>query len=365
MYILGIESSCDETAVAVIERTPAKPGVADPAKPGEVPGVNRVLDEQVKSQIPIHAIYGGVVPEIASRNHYEVIDHLTQEALLKGGLTIRDIDLIALTQGPGLIGSLLVGLSFAKGLAYANNIPLVGVDHISAHIESAFIDNPGIEYPLVALVVSGGHTTIFFQESKFKTEIIAKTRDDAVGEVLDKTAKFFGLGYPGGPIIDKIVAKGDGDKKRFKFTRPKMSDGSNDFSFSGYKTAVIRHPEAKNIQPDQQIFKDLMTSFLYSVVNYLQLKTRMAVEERNVKSLIVSGGVSRNTLLRETFQNEFDAPDSGTKLYMPSPQYCTDNASMVAWLGYEKYTAFPEENYFDPYLNAYSRATFKSKGKHR
>jgi N6-L-threonylcarbamoyladenine synthase len=347
MYILGIESSCDETAVAVIERGRQ----------------NRVLAEQIKSQIPLHAKYGGVVPEIASRNHYEVIDHLTTEALKDAGLMIKDINLIALTQGPGLIGSLLIGLSFAKGLSYTYNIPIAPVDHIPAHIEAAFIDNPDIEYPLVALVVSGGHTTLFYQKSKFETEIIAKTRDDAVGEILDKIAKFFGLGYPGGPILDKMY-KG-GDPNQFKFTYPKMSDGSNDFSFSGYKTAVIRHPQAKEIKPDQQQFKDLIASFLYSVVGYLLKKTGAAVEEKKVKSLIVSGGVSRNTLLREIFQKEFSSPDSCVKLYLPSPRFCTDNASMIAWLGYEKYTAFPGEDYFNPYLNAYSRALFKEKGKHR
>lgn len=347
MYILGFESSCDETAVALIER-------------GEQ---DRVIDEQIKSQISIHAKYGGIVPEIASRNHYEVIDHLTTLALKNAGLTIRDIGLIALTQGPGLVGSLLIGLSFVKGLAYTNKIPIAGVDHISAHIESAFIENSEIQYPLLALVVSGGHTTLFYQKSKFETEIIARTRDDAVGEVMDKIAKFFELGYPGGPILDKMYI--EGDPGRFKFTYPRMSDGSNDFSFSGYKTAVIRHPEAKGIQTGEQVFKDLIASFLYSVVNYLLSKTRAAVEEKNVKSLILSGGVSRNTLLRQTFRETFGRPGSGIELYIPSPRFCTDNAAMTAWLGYEKYRAFPELNYSDPYLNIYSRALFKKQKKHR
>lgn len=343
MYVLGFESSCDETAVALIER-------------GEQ---NRVIDEQIKSQISLHAKYGGIVPEIASRNHYEVIDHLTTQTLKNSGLTIRDIELIALTRGPGLIGPLLVGLSFAKGLAFTNKIPIAGVDHIAAHIESAFIENPDIRYPLLALVVSGGHTTLFHQKSKFETEIIAKTRDDAVGEVLDKIAKFFGLGYPGGPIIDNMYPRGD--PKRFKFTYPRMSDGSNDFSFSGYKTAVIRHPEIKDVQTGQQAFKDLISSFLHSVVSYLLDKTRAAVEEKKVKSLILSGGVSRNTLLRETFTEAFNAPGSGIRLYIPSPRFCTDNAAMTAWLGYEKYRAFPQHDFFDPYLNVYSRALFKKK----
>ena len=340
MYILGIESSCDETAVALIER-------------GEQ---NRVMDEQIKSQIPLHEKYGGVVPEIASRNHYEVIDYLVLEVLENTDLTINDIDLIALTRGPGLMGSLLVGLSFAKGLAFANDIPLVGVDHTLAHIESAFITNPEIQYPLIALVVSGGHTTIFYQESKFDTKILSKTRDDAVGEVLDKVSKFFGLGYPGGPILDKLY-KG-GDKKKFKFTYPRMSDGSEDFSFSGYKTAAIRHPAiSPEMDPADRNFKDFTASFLNSIVDYLLSKTRKAVKKTGARSLIVAGGVSRNSLLREKFTEAFK--DTSVKLYLSAPGYCTDNASMVAWLGYEKYINFPSLNYFDNYMNSYSRAFFK------
>ncbi|HLP57883.1 MAG TPA: tRNA (adenosine(37)-N6)-threonylcarbamoyltransferase complex transferase subunit TsaD, partial [Candidatus Deferrimicrobium sp.] len=258
MYILGIESSCDETAVAVIERE-------------QQGGPNRVIDEQIKSQVPLHAKYGGVVPEIASRNHYEVIDLLAAAALKNAGLRPQDIGLISLTQGPGLIGSLLIGLSFAKGLAFTHKIPVAAVDHIAAHIEAAFIENPDIEYPLIALVVSGGHTTLFYQESKFETAVIAKTRDDAVGEVMDKIAKFLGLGYPGGPILDQIYAEGGGDIHRFPFTYPRMSDGSDDFSFSGYKTAVLRQArdsDGKVLQPGQPEFKDLVASFLYSVVGY-------------------------------------------------------------------------------------------------
>ncbi|UCH93267.1 MAG: tRNA (adenosine(37)-N6)-threonylcarbamoyltransferase complex transferase subunit TsaD [Candidatus Aminicenantes bacterium] len=342
MYILGIESSCDETAVAVIEREEQ----------------DRVIVEQIKSQVPLHAKYGGVVPEIASRNHYEVIDYLTLEVLKKAGITIDDIHLIALTLGPGLMGSLLVGLSFAKGLAFANKIPLAAVDHVHAHIESAFIDHPGIRYPLVALVVSGGHTTLFYQKSKFETEVLAKTRDDAVGEVLDKVSKFYHLGYPGGPILDKLY-KG-GDPNRYSFTFPRMSDGSDDFSFSGYKTAAIRHPAGKNPNPEDRTFKDLIASFLNSVVDYLLTKTQYAVEKANPRSLIVAGGVSRNSLLREKFTNAFT--DSPVKLYLASPRYCTDNAAMAAWLGYEKYRHFPNINYFDNYLNSYSRASFRDRG---
>ena len=345
MIILGIETSCDETAIALIERGKR----------------NRVINEKIKSQIPLHSKYGGVVPEIASRNHCEVIDYLTSSVLSESKLKITDINLITLTQGPGLIGSLLVGLSFAKGLSFANHIPLVPVDHIYAHIESAFINNPDIQYPLIALVVSGGHASIFFQKSKFETEVISKTRDDAVGEVMDKVAKFFNLGYPGGPVIDRIYK--DGNKNTFKFTFPRMSDGSNDFSFSGYKTAVLRHAKNQNIKTGTQDFKDLISSFLHSVVDYLLLKTKSAVEKYKVKSLIVAGGVSRNSLLREKCMREYE--NSQVKLYLAAPQYCTDNASMIAWLGYEKYIAFPSQNYFDQNLNAYSRAFFRESTKHR
>jgi N6-L-threonylcarbamoyladenine synthase len=345
MYILGIESSCDETAVAVIQREEQ----------------NRVIDEQIKSQIPLHAKYGGIVPEIASRNHYEVIDELTRQVLENAGLTIDDIGLLALTQGPGLMGALLIGLSFAKGLAYAHKIPLVAVDHIQAHIESAFIDNPGITYPLVALVVSGGHTTLFYQQNKFKTEILSKTRDDAVGEVLDKVAKFYGLGYPGGPILDKLQV--NGDRNTFPFTFPRMSDGSDDFSFSGYKTAAIRHPAAKDIDTSSVDFKNFIASFMNSIMDYLLKKSRAAIESTGARSFIVAGGVSRNSMLREKFTAAFH--DTGVDLYLSSPAYCTDNASMVAWLGYEKFKNFPNINYYDNYLNSYSRALLKKGEKHR
>jgi N6-L-threonylcarbamoyladenine synthase len=345
MVILGIESSCDETAVAIIER-------------GEK---NRVLEEQVKTQIPIHAIYGGVVPEIASRNHYEVIDGLTREALKNSNLTLQDIELISFTQGPGLIGSLLVGLSFAKGLSYSLHIPLVPVNHISAHIESAFIENPDIEYPLIALVVSGGHTSIFYQKSKFEQKLLSKTRDDAVGEILDKISKFFSLGYPGGPILDKMYPLGN--PKRYKFTFPRMSDGSDDFSFSGYKTAVIRHPEIQDIQANDQAFKDLISSFLNSVVNYLLTKVKDIIIRTEVKSVVIAGGVSRNSLLRDKFTQHFK--NDPIRLFMPPGKYCTDNASMVAWLGYEMFKHFPEKNYFDYYVNSFSRAAFRESVKHR
>jgi N6-L-threonylcarbamoyladenine synthase len=192
-------------------------------------------------------------------------------------------------------------------------------------------------------------------------DVLSKTRDDAVGEIMDKIATFFDLGYPGGPILDRLSQDGDG--KRFSFTQPRMSDGSADFSFSGYKTAVIRHPEAQKIDTGSRVFKDLISSFLHSVVDYLLNKTTAAVEKFPVKSVILSGGVSRNSLLRKKFSEAFAG--EAVKLYLPSPQHCTDNAAMVAWRGYEKYIKYPDANYADFHLNSYSRATFRESVKHR
>ena len=345
MLVLGIESSCDETAVAVVER-------------GEK---NAVLAEAIKSQVDLHAPYGGIVPEIAARNHYEAIDRLTRQALREAGAGVKDINLLAVTQGPGLIGSLLVGMAFAKGLAAVHKLPLAAVDHIAAHIEAPFISHSGIEYPLLALVVSGGHTSLFYQEEKFRGRVIAKTRDDAAGEIMDKIAKHFNLGYPGGPLLDSLYAKGAAD--RFAFTEPRMSDGGDDFSFSGYKSAVLRQSRSLNVQPGSRDFYDLLASFSRALVDYLLKKTLAAVGKFPVRSLIVSGGVSRNSLLRSRFARECAA--LGIKLYLPLPEYCTDNAAMIAWLGYEKYLAYPNLNYFDLYLNSYSRASFKANRRHR
>jgi N6-L-threonylcarbamoyladenine synthase len=342
---LGIESSCDETAVAVIER-------------GDQ---NAVLAETIKSQIDLHAPYGGIVPEIAARTHYEVIDLLARQALEQAKIGIKDIELLALTLGPGLVGSLLIGLAFAKGLAWVHKLPLVAVDHIEAHIEAPFISHSEIAYPLLALVVSGGHTSLFYLEEKFKSRVMAKTRDDAAGEVMDKIAKHFALGYPGGPLLDDLYEKGD--PKRFPFTRPRMSDGSNDFSFSGYKSAVLRLAQEQDIRPGSRDFFDLLASFLGSLVDYLVSKTLDAAASASVRSLVVSGGVSRNSLLRRRFHNE--CAGLGLPLYLAEPRYCTDNAAMIAWLGYEKYLAYPNMNYYDLYLNSYSRATFRDSRRHR
>jgi N6-L-threonylcarbamoyladenine synthase len=345
LYVLGIESSCDETAVAVVER-------------GER---NVVKAEAIKSQIDLHAPYGGIVPEIAARTHYEAIDRLCRQALRQADIELDEIEMMAVTLGPGLVGSLLVGLAFAKGLAMVHELPLVAVDHIAAHVEAPFISHGNIAYPLLALVVSGGHTSLFYQQDKFKGRVVAKTRDDAAGEVMDKVAKHFGLGYPGGPLLDDLYEKGDA--KRFQFTRPRMSDGSDDFSFSGYKSALLRQGQELGVAPGSGDFYDLLASFLSALVDYLLAKTLEAAGKLPVRSLIVSGGVSRNTLLRRRFADACAA--TGLPLYLPEPRYCTDNAAMIAWLGYEKYLAYPNMNYYDLYLNSYSRALFRENRRHR
>lgn len=345
MIVLGIETSCDETAVAIAER-------------GER---NLIRAEEVKSQIPLHARFGGVVPEIASRNHCEVIDDLAETALARAGLGPGQVDLLALTQGPGLLGSLLVGLSFAKGVALRHRLPLVAVDHIMAHVEAAFIDHPTIAFPLLALVVSGGHTTLLHLPERFAPQVVAKTRDDAAGEILDKAAKFLGLGYPGGPILERLAAPGD--PRRFPFAVPKMSDGSNDFSFSGTKSALLRLAQQHGITATSPELPTLIGSFLEAVADYLVQKTMAAADSSQVRSIVVAGGVSRNRILRERFQRA--TKQRGLDLFFPAPDHCTDNASMVAWLGYEKYRAFPKLNYADLYLNSYSRALFRGPGRHR
>lgn len=345
MYVLGIESSCDETAVAVIERGKS----------------NAVLAEAIKSQDELHAPFGGIVPEIAARTHYEAIDRLCRQALRQAKLDIDDIELLAVTLGPGLVGSLLVGLAFAKGLAMVHELPLVAVDHIAAHVEAPFISHKRIAYPLLALVVSGGHTTLFYQEEKFSGRVVAKTRDDAAGEVMDKVAKHFGLGYPGGPLLDALYEKGD--PGRFQFTRPRMSDGGDDFSFSGYKSALLRQAQELGALPGSKDFYDLLSSFLSALVDYLLAKTLEAARHSPVRSLIVAGGVSRNALLRRRFADACAA--AGLPLHLPEPRYCTDNAAMIAWLGYEKYLAYPNLNYYDLFLNSYSRASFRASQRHR
>jgi len=328
MLVLGIESSCDETAAALVQDG------------------NRVLSNIVASQIKTHRSYGGVVPELASREHLKNIGYVVHKAFHDAGLQYADIDGIAVTQGPGLIGSLLVGLSFAKAMAFALSKPLVPVNHIEGHIFSAFIENPGVEHPVLALVVSGGHTSLIFSPEPLRYESVARTRDDAAGEALDKLSKFLGLGYPGGPVIDRLSVKGD--PGRFHFSIPKISDGSLDFSFSGFKTAALRHIEQSRISPHRagrrfsRDILDLVASYQRAIVDTLLRQTRRAVDLLRPATVLLVGGVACNSLLRRVFKSTFEVRGTGPdvnngappqRVCYPSPGLTTDNAAMIAAAG--------------------------------
>jgi N6-L-threonylcarbamoyladenine synthase len=332
MYALGIETSCDETSAAVLtDRL-------------------EVLSNIILSQDEIHAPYGGVVPELASRQHIRTIDAIVGEALTRAGIELRAIDLFAVTQGPGLIGSLLVGLSFAKGLAYYHKKPLVGIDHLEGHIEAAFLENRGITFPVLALLVSGGHTSLYLLKKKLSYRLLGRTRDDAAGEALDKVAKFLGLGYPGGPIIEKLAAKGD--QTAFAFNRPRIKDAPLDFSFSGLKTAALKHVREGGIGKEHPRFAGFLASFEEAVIRSLVDNLATAVDEFGPKSLILCGGVARNQRLRTRFQ-EF-ADRQKLPAFIPSPKMCTDNAAMIVALALEKRAAGVPSS-VDLDLDAYPR----------
>lgn len=326
MLVLGIESSCDETAAALLRDG------------------REVLSNVVASQIKIHRSFGGVVPELASREHLRNIGYVVRKALADAGKSQDEIDGIAVTQGPGLIGSLLVGLSFAKAMAFSIKKPLVPVNHVEGHIFSAFIENPEIRYPLLALVVSGGHTSLIHSPEPGKYQSIGRARDDAAGEALDKLAKFLGLGYPGGPVIDRLSRQGD--PKRFPFSIPKISDGSLDFSFSGFKTAALRYIQQAGIRPRRpgtkpaRVVIDLVSSYQQAIIDTLLRQTRKAADRLQPRSILLVGGVACNSLLRESLKREFEensrefAPP--VRVYFPSPVYTTDNAAMIAAAGTPK-----------------------------
>ncbi len=318
MLILGIESSCDETAAAVVRDG------------------TRILSSVIASQIELHRPYGGVFPELAAREHLAKIDPIVEEALEKAGVTLEDIDAVAVTQGPGLIGSLLVGVSYAKALAWGLNIPFVGVNHIEGHVYSVVFENPPVEYPALALIVSGGHTNLFFIPEEGKYKVVSRTRDDAAGEAFDKVAKMLGLSYPGGPVIEKLAETGDA--KKVKFPIAKISDGRPDFSFSGLKTAVSRYirenpvePVKENEAPSQEI-KDLCASFQSTVVRSLIGTTEKVAKELNPKTLMVAGGVACNGELRRAAEET--AKKLNLPVYFPSKHLSTDNAAMIAAAGY-------------------------------
>ena len=326
MLVLAIETSCDETSAAVLR--PSGPGSADAPE---------ILSNIVLSQDEVHAPYGGVVPELASRQHIKAITAIVGEALRRADAGLEAIDLYAVTQGPGLIGSLLVGLSFAKGLAYYHKKPLIGVDHLEAHLESCFLENPTIAYPVLGLLVSGGHTALYWMEKSLSYRLLGKTRDDAAGEALDKIAKFLGLGYPGGPVIE-MLGKG-GDPRSFPFAVPRTKDRSLDFSFSGLKTAALKLIREHGITKDDAKLGDFLASFEEIVARTLIEHVRTAADRIQPKSLVLCGGVARNTRLRTRFQHF--ARESGLDAYVPSPKLCTDNAAMVGAVALKKFAGCP------------------------
>lgn len=306
--ILGIESSCDETSVAVVKNG------------------REVLSNVINSQISIHTEYGGVVPEIASRCHTEVINQITNQALKEANVELADIDAIAVTQGPGLVGALLVGVSYAKGLSYATKKPLVPVNHIEGHIAGNYLTYPNLKPPFLCLIISGGHTHIVNVKGYNEFEILGKTRDDAVGEAFDKVARVVGLGYPGGPKIDKMAKDGEANIKL-----PVTHFDNLDFSFSGIKTAVINlHHKTPNINK-----ADLCASFEKAVTEMLIYNVDKAVKEYSFNKIVLAGGVSRNSYIRKMF-DEYKEKNN-VEIFYPEPILCTDNAAMIASAGYFNY----------------------------
>jgi len=311
MVVLGIESSCDETAAAVV-----KDGCD-------------VLSSVVSSQIEIHHQYGGVVPELASRKHIENIVFVVDEAVQRAGLTLAQIDAVSVTQGPGLIGSLLVGFSFAKSFSFARKIPWVGVDHLEGHISSVFLENNSPSFPFVALLVSGGHTSIYYVTSHTSFTLMGQTRDDAAGEAYDKVAKMLDLGYPGGRVIDDLSKTGNA--RTIVFPRPFLDKTLFDFSFSGLKTAVNRYIKTNPDDYKGQI-PDIVASFQEAVIDVLSFKLFSAAKEKKVNHVAVVGGVAANSRLREVVTEE--ALKRNMSVHIPSVDFCGDNGAMIAAIGY-------------------------------
>lgn len=314
IIILGIETSCDETSVAVV-------------KNGKY-----LLSNIIASQMKFHQKYGGVVPEIASRKHMEFIMITCKEALNKAGLKINDIDAIAVVPGPGLKGSLLVGLSFAKAIAFALKKPLIGVNHIEGHIYANFLNQHNIKAPFISLIVSGGHTSLILVNRVGEYEVIGRTRDDAAGEVFDKIAKYLGYHYPGGPIIEKLAETGKSDA--IDFPRPLLNSKDFDFSFSGLKTSVIYFIMKERDNGNQVHINDVCASFQKAIIDILKYKTFAAARYYNISTILLGGGVAANEKLRREFIE--NKPNENYKICYPPKELCTDNAAMVASAGYFK-----------------------------
>ncbi len=334
--IMGIETSCDETAAAIVEDG------------------KKIISNVVASQINIHQKYGGVVPEIASRKHMEYIIPVIDKALDESEKKITDLSAIAVTYGPGLIGSLLVGLSVAKAMAYAQNIPLIGINHLEAHIYANFLEHTEIIPPFVCLIVSGGHTSLVYIRNFGDYKLLGQTKDDAAGEVFDKIAKVLDLGYPGGPITERLAKKGD--PSSIKFPRPILNDKSYDFSFSGLKTAVIYYIKELKEENKNIPVSDILASFQQAVIDVLVKKTIKAALKFKTKQIILAGGVAANNSLRREIKEKADLLD--IKVFYPSIFLCTDNAAMVASAGYYK---LKENKKSSLNLDAVSRLPLESK----
>ena len=311
MIILGIETSCDETAAAVVAEG------------------TKILSSVVSSQVAVHHPYGGVVPELASRKHIETIVPVVDQSLSSSGVELKQLDAIAVTRGPGLVGALLVGFCFAKSFAYALDIPYVGVNHLEGHINSVFLTTDPPPFPFVALLASGGHTSIYYVISHTGFELLGQTRDDAAGEAFDKVAKMLGLGYPGGNLIDRLAK--EGNPENIKFPRPYIDKSTYDFSFSGLKTAVWRYIQKNNDTYHDKI-PDIVAGFQEAVVDVLSYKIIHAALEKDCNHIALVGGVAANSRLRERVRH--DAKRDGIKVHIPSMALCGDNAAMIAAMGY-------------------------------
>ncbi len=335
IYILGIETSCDDTCASVVRN-----GLA-------------VLSNIVSSQDEIHRKYGGIVPEIASRRHIEVIDIVIREALEKSGIGLDNIDAVSVTNRPGLIGSLLVGVGVAKAISYSKKTPLVAVNHLEAHIYSNVLEKPEIGGEFIALIVSGGHTSLYLIDKDWGIKEIGHTLDDAAGEAFDKIARYLGLGYPGGPVIDKLSKKGDPDY--IDFPKPMIESGDYNFSFSGLKTSLIYRTKKDKKLMAKDNLANLAASFQKSIVEVLTEKTIRACKKFNIKNILVSGGVAANSKLREEFIRK--CRENNIEIFIPPAYLCVDNAAMVACLGYYKYLKGEFDNLE---VDVYSRSDIRS-----
>lgn len=315
ILILAIETSCDETAAAVVKNG------------------REVLSNIISSQIELHKLYGGVVPEIASRKHIEKINQVIEEALTEAEVKLEDLDAIAVTYGPGLVGALLVGVAAAKAISFATKKPLVGVHHIEGHVSANYIENKDLEPPFLCLIVSGGHTHLVLVKEYGNYEIIGRTRDDAAGEAFDKVARAIGLGYPGGPKIDKLSK--EGNKNAIKFPRAHIDDAPYDFSFSGLKSAVLNHINICEMKQEEINHADIAASFQEAVIDVLVTRAILAAKDFGMKKLAIAGGVASNSSLREALSTACEK--NGIAFYHPSPIFCTDNAAMIGAAAYYEY----------------------------